>query len=83
MWHFGRDSLIEISGKDFHRTIDRAEHTLERLYSKDLKGKHITRRETSECPNKNPYEAIEQKLNCMYPDSSKQLPQLGTYQESE
>jgi hypothetical protein len=34
MWHFGRDSLIEYSGKDVHDTVERAGYVLERIYTK-------------------------------------------------
>jgi len=76
MWHFSRDSL-ELSKKDFHVVVERAGYIMERVYTKDIgKGRKRIRHEFQEYPNKS-------VLNCVYPDSSKQLPQIGTYQESE
>jgi hypothetical protein len=63
MWHFGRDSLIEYSGKDVHDSVDWAHHVLERVYPKIIKGKRILRYEVQEYPNKPVFEAIEDKLN--------------------
>jgi hypothetical protein len=51
MWHIGRDSL-ELSKKDFHVTVERAGYIIERLYTKDLKGKNRIRHELQEYPNK-------------------------------
>ena len=85
MWHFGRDSLIEYSGKDVHDTVERARYVLERIYPKNIKGKHRLREELQECPNKNPYDAINKKLDFIdttsFRDSSNQLPQIGTYKK--
>jgi hypothetical protein len=77
--------MIGHGKKDFHCTIERVENILERVYSKDLKGKHKLRDETLESSNKNPFEAIEEKLNCVdsNPSHSTQLPKKGTYQESD
>ena len=36
MWHFGRDSFIEVSGKDYHVTVERANYIIERVYTKDF-----------------------------------------------
>jgi hypothetical protein len=63
MWHFGRDSLIEVSGEGYHETVESSEHILERYYTKDLKGKRVLRDELIEYPNKSHFEAIEDKLN--------------------
>ena len=82
MWHFGRDSL-ELSGKDFHVTVERAGHIIERIYTKDLKGKNRPRHEFQEYPNKSPFDAIEDKLIPASNSSFPQIPQTGIFQESE
>jgi hypothetical protein len=94
MWHFGRDSLKEYSGKDVHVTVYKAQYILERVYLKNIKGKHKLRHEFQEYPNKSVFEAIEDKLNCVdspspsnSPPTSNssfpQLPKIGTYHQSE
>jgi hypothetical protein len=69
MWHFGRDSLIEYSGKDVHDTVERAKHVLERVYPKIIKSKRILRHEFQEYPNKTVFDAIEDKLNYVNSDN--------------
>ncbi len=80
MWHFGRDSLIEVSGEAYHETIETAEHILDRYYTKDLKGRQVLRSELVENPNKNPFDAINEKLDLDTPTSfeDSQLPNIGT-----
>lgn len=84
-WHFGRDSLREYSGKDFHITVEKAGQILRRYYVKDLKGKPVLRDETVQRVNKNPYKAINGALELINSNSSKSpstdLPKIGTYQE--
>jgi hypothetical protein len=67
MWHFGIDSLIEYTGKEFEVTWEDGENALMRIYTKDLKdGKGIRiRTERQEYPNKRFDEAIEEKLNTL------------------
>ena len=64
MWHFGIDSLIEYTGKEFEVAWEDGENALMRIYTKDLKdGKGIRiRTERQEYPNKRFDEAIEEKL---------------------
>lgn len=82
MWHFGRDSLIEVSGKESHVTVERANYIIERLYPKDFgKRKHRLRHELQEYPNKNPFDAINEKTEFEdnnNVDSSTKLPNLRT-----
>jgi len=63
LWHFGRDSpLIEASKEAYHETVETA-HNILRVYVKDLKGKKVLRSELIESPKKNPFDAINEKLN--------------------
>jgi len=87
MWHFGRDSLIEYSGKGVHDTVEKAGYILRRIYSKNFgNGKHKLRYEVQEYPNKNPFDAIEEKLinsNSDNSPTSTQIPQIETKEEVE
>jgi hypothetical protein len=67
MWHFGKDSPIEYTSKEFEVTWEDGEDTLMRVYTKDLKdGKGIRiRTERQEYPNKRFDVAIEDKLNAL------------------
>jgi hypothetical protein len=71
MWHFNRDGLKEYAGEKFHTTVEKANHTIERIYSKDFKGKNRPRWEIQEYPNKTVKETINDKLRVPnVPDSS-------------
>jgi len=64
MWHFGTDSLSEYTGEKFERTWEDGEHTLLRIYSKDMKdgnGMKI-RKERQEYPGIRLDAAILEKL---------------------
>jgi hypothetical protein len=62
MWHFNRDGLKECSDEKFHVTVEKANHTIERIYSKDFNGKIRPRWEIQEYPNKTVKETINDKL---------------------
>jgi hypothetical protein len=64
MWHCGRDELVEYTGQKFSITVENAQHILARVYSKNFGSKTRRRVEIQEYPNKTPFEAIEDKLNC-------------------
>jgi hypothetical protein len=78
MWHFNQDGLKEYTGEKFSITVEKAHHTIERIYSKCFgNGKNKTRirprYEIQEYPNKTVNEAINDKLrvpNIDVPDSS-------------
>jgi hypothetical protein len=71
MWHFNRDGLKESAGERFSITVEKARHTIERIYSKDFKGKNRPRWEIQEYPNKTVKETIDDKLRVpAVPDSS-------------
>jgi len=70
MWHFGRDSLIEVSKKEYHETVENAEHIIERFYTKDLNGNHRLRHEILEYPNKPVFDAMNEKLELINPNSN-------------
>lgn len=57
MWHFGRDSLTEYSGKLFSVTVEEAQENLTRAYVKQINGKKKIRLECHESPQK-PIEQI-------------------------
>ena len=57
MWHFGRDSLTEYSGKQFSVTMEEAQESLTRAYVKQINGKRKIRLECHESPQK-PVEQI-------------------------
>jgi hypothetical protein len=62
MWHFNRDGLRECSKRDFHTTVEKADHTIERIYTKDFgNGKTRPRWELQEYPNKTVSETINDK----------------------
>jgi len=62
MWHFGRDGLTEYTGEKFSITVEKAQHILTRIYSKEF-GRHTRiRDETQEYPRKALADAIEEKL---------------------
>jgi hypothetical protein len=63
MWHFGRDGLLEYTGEKFSITIEKTQHTLHRIYSKNFGKQSRIRDETQECLNKTVSDAIEEKLN--------------------
>jgi hypothetical protein len=64
MWHFGKDSVTECGGKDFHVTWKIGEHTLIRAYTKLMKvGKKVVRLEEQEYPNKALMQALMEKIN--------------------
>lgn len=65
MWHFGTDSLSEYAGEKFEMTWEDGEHTLLRIYSKDMKegnGFRI-RRGRQEYPGVRLDAAIHEKLH--------------------
>ena len=63
MWHFGRDALSEFSKKEFHVAVEKAQHIIERIYTKDFGKQKKQRLERQEYPNKFSIEAVEEKLN--------------------
>jgi hypothetical protein len=64
MWHFNQDGLKEYTGETFSTTVEKAQHTIERIYSKYFKkNKTRIRVEIQDYPNKTVKEAIEEKLN--------------------
>jgi hypothetical protein len=68
MWHFGRDALVEYTGKELSITTESAQHIVTRVYSKEWgngTGRRKTRRirqETQEYPNTTVEDAIEEKM---------------------
>ena len=66
MWHFGRDTSIEYTGKKFSISVEKLEHILTRLYVKDFNGKRRIRIETQEYPKKTVLDAIEEKLGNIF-----------------
>ena len=66
MWHFGRDSPIEYSGKQFQITWKDSLNVFHRIYSKEYKKKRKTilkvRDEIQEYPNKPLKDALIDKL---------------------
>jgi len=72
MWHFNRDGLKEYTGEKFSITVEKAKHTIERIYTKDFvntakRPETRIRIETQEYPNKTVKEVKEEicdeKLN--------------------
>jgi len=61
MWHFNKDGLKEYAGEKFSITVEKAKHTIERIYTKDFNGKKRPRWEIQEYPNKSVKEAINDK----------------------
>jgi hypothetical protein len=65
-----------------HVTVERANYTINRIYRKDFgKRKHRLRVELQEYPNKNPFDAINEKINLDTTASfqdSELPPQVGT-----
>lgn len=67
-WDFGRDALQTYRGKNYEITVESAEYTFARIYTKDF-GKYKKKRlEEIQCPNKTVIDAVEEKLNIL--DSS-------------
>jgi hypothetical protein len=62
MWHFGRDGL-ELTKRDYHIAVGKAQQILERIYTKDFGKYKKIRLERQEYPNKFSIEAVEEKLN--------------------
>jgi hypothetical protein len=77
MWHFGKDSLDEYTGKEFEMTWKDAENALIRIYTKDLKdGKGIRiRTERQEYPDKSFDEAMDEKLSVVGANVTKAINQ--------
>jgi hypothetical protein len=62
-WHFGRDSLLELSGEKFNITIEQAKETF-RVYAKLMKnGKRIARHERIHSPRKTIADLIREKID--------------------
>jgi hypothetical protein len=71
MWHFNRDGLTEYKGEKFSISVEKADHIIHSIYSKNFKGKTRVRGETQEYPNKTVKEAIYDKLRVPnVPDTS-------------
>ena len=67
MWHFGKDSVAECGGKNFHMTWKIGEHTLIRAYTKLMKiGNNVVRLEIQDYPNKPITQALMEKINFGY-----------------
>jgi hypothetical protein len=67
-WDFGRHALQTYRGKNYEITVESAEYTFARIYTKDF-GKYKKKRlEEIQCPNKTVIDAVEEKLNIL--DSS-------------
>ena len=64
MWHFGTDSLSECAGEKFEMTWEDGEHSLLRIYTKDMKESNgiRIRRERQEYPGVRLDIAIQEKL---------------------
>lgn len=60
MWHFGRDSLTEYTGKQFSITVNEAQESLTRTYVKQINGKRKIRLECHESPQE-PLEQVVRK----------------------
>jgi hypothetical protein len=63
MWHFGRDASVEYSGEKFCVSMLNLQHTLIRIYVKDLDGKSKIRIEKQEYPKKTVLDAINERLD--------------------
>jgi hypothetical protein len=64
MWHIGVDSLTEYSKKEFHITVEDAQHVIIRAYNKTMKNnKTIIRLERQEYPRKTLQAAVEEKIS--------------------
>jgi hypothetical protein len=62
MWHFGTDSLSEYAGERFEMTWENGEHSLLRIYTKDMKDGIKIRKERQEYPGVRLDAAIHEKL---------------------
>ena len=62
MWHFNRDGLKEYAGEKFSISVEGADNTIERIYSKDFNGKIKPRYEIQEYPEQTIKKAINDKL---------------------
>ena len=62
MWHFGTDSLRKYAGERFEMTWEDGEHSLLRIYSKDMKDGIRIRKERQEYPGVRLDAAIHEKL---------------------
>ena len=62
MWHFGTDSPSEYTNDKFEITREDGQNALMRIYTKDLNGSTIIRKERQEYPNKRFDKAMEEKL---------------------
>ena len=56
------------SGKNYEITVESAEYTFARIYTKDFGKNKKKRLEEIQCPNKTVIDAVEEKLNIL--DSS-------------
>jgi hypothetical protein len=63
MWHFDHDSPSEYTGENFEVAWEDGQNALMRIYTKNLNGITIIRKESQEYPNKRFDEAINEKLS--------------------